>query len=400
MAFGIYVHIPYCIQRCRYCDFATYEKSSILPPKEYIELVKKEIQVYGPLLKDQLTRQAGTPILNTLYFGGGTPSLVEAGLLVDIISQIKDLGFIITQKTEITIEINPATLNSDKMNIYLSAGINRFSVGAQTFRDDLLKSVGREHNSRDTIQTLELLAKDDLNYTFDILFALPDQSIADLKKDLEWVNHFAPKHISAYCLTVPDGHPMSKLKLPESDQVEMFQVIEDHLGAIGMNRYEISNFSKPGFESKHNMIYWTDENFWGIGLSAHSYIKNDAWGNRFWNPNSIKEYTRQILNLPNKKANSVLDYRESMHFEELKEHQSLTDYCHTFLRIKRGLSLDELESKFNFFRKEQVSEILTQLSSKGLVERVQDRWRLTPEGVLISNKVFEACTFLEDNNGG
>lgn len=387
MAFGIYVHIPYCIQRCRYCDFATYEKSKILPPTQYIELVQKEIQVYGPVFKDSE--------VDTIYFGGGTPSLVEAEGLVGILKGLKDQGFRFRSDIEITIEINPATVDERKLMIYLAAGINRFSVGAQTFRDDILKDVGREHNAEDTRKTLKLLSSMGLNYTFDLLFALPRQTREDLERDLEWVSHFAPRHLSAYCLTVPEGHPMAKVRLPEERQIEMFEIIEKGLLSLGLLRYEISNFAQPGFESKHNMIYWTDENFWGLGLSAHSYMKDDAWGKRFWNPSHIQEYTQRIQNLPNDRALTPIDFRHPEQFEVLEERQSLTDFCHVFLRIKRGLSLDELECKFGSFRRVQVETIFGRLIKEELVECFNDRWRLTEKGILLSNQVFEACTFLE-----
>lgn len=387
MAFGIYVHIPYCIQRCRYCDFATYEKSSILPPNEYIELVKKEVQVYGPLFQDSE--------VDTVYFGGGTPSLVEAEGIVGILESLRQQGLRFSPQAEITIEINPATIDEKKIEIYLAAGINRFSVGAQTFRDDILKSVGREHNSDDTRKTLELISQKGLNYTFDLLFALPNQTLEDLERDLDWVQHFSPNHLSAYCLTVPDSHPMAKTRLPEQKQIEMFDLIEKRLSKMGIFRYEISNFSRPGFESKHNMIYWTDENFWGIGLSAHSYIKDNAWGKRFWNPKNIQEYTQRIQGLPSDRANSPIAFRQEDQYEVLVERQSLTDFCHVFLRITRGLSLEELESKFGSLRRQQVEVIFTEYQKRGFMELFENRWRLTAQGILMSNQVFEACTFLE-----
>lgn len=386
MAFGIYVHIPYCIQRCSYCDFATYEKSSILPPSEYIEFVKKEIRAYGPLLTDQK--------VDTIYFGGGTPSLVEADLLISILKELKGQGFQFSKNIEITIEINPATIDERKLDLYLENGINRFSVGAQTFRDDLLKRVGREHDSLDTRKTLEILARRGLNYTFDLLFALPGQSIPDLTNDLEIVRAFSPSHLSAYCLTVPEGHPLAKVRLPESEQIEMFKLIETELAKMGLFRYEISNFARPQYESRHNMIYWTDENYWGIGLSAHSYIKNKNWGQRFWNPNNIQQYLSKIKALP-ETITSVVDGRNNDQFESLTENQSLTDFCHTFLRTMRGLSLGELEAKFGSAREKQLKEILVQLQTRGLIEEKDHRWRLTSDGVLVSNHVFEFCTFLD-----
>lgn len=387
MAFGIYIHIPYCIQRCSYCDFATYEKSSILPPSEYIEFLKKEIHVYGPLL-------IGMKV-DTVYFGGGTPSLIEAELLVSVLETLKKVGFRFVEGIEITMEINPATIDEEKLKIYLEAGINRFSVGAQTFRNDLLKSVGRQHSAKDTQKTLELLSNKGLNYTFDLLFALPGQTKKDLERDLDWVKYFAPNHLSAYCLTVQDGHPLSKMRLPELEQIEMFDVIETELGRIAMDRYEISNFAKAGFESKHNLIYWTDENYWGAGLGAHSYIKDNFWGKRFWNPNNIQQYTTKITKLPNGVASSIISYRENEQYEELTENQTLTDYCHIFLRIKKGLCLENLEVKFGKFRRTQVETILKDLQIKGYVEYVLKRWRLSKDGVLVSNRIFEACTFLD-----
>lgn len=387
MAFGIYVHIPYCIQRCSYCDFATYEKSSILPPIDYISTLKKEIQVYGHLLNHK--------IVDTIYFGGGTPSLVEAPLLVSVIEALRDQGFVFADNIEITIEINPATITTEKLNIYLAAGINRFSVGAQTFNDDLLKKVGREHNAQDTVKTLELLADRKLNYTFDILFALPKQTKRDLEIDLEWVRRFKPPHISAYCLTVPDSHPLSKVRLPELDQIEMFDVIETGLKEAGLHRYEISNFSRPKFESRHNMIYWTDQEFWGVGLSSHSYLKEGSWGTRFWNENNIHQYIQRMETMPIEPAKTILVSRQTQQFEVLEEHQALTDFCHIFLRIKRGLSLDELGGKFGPSRRRQVQLALRSLEQKGLIVLAHGRWSLTSQGLLISNHVFEACTFLD-----
>lgn len=387
MAFGIYVHIPYCIQRCSYCDFATYEKSSILPPSEYIELVKKEIQVYGPLLKDR--------VVNTIYFGGGTPSLVEASLLVAILNAIKQEGFIFAKDCEITIEINPATIDEGKLDIYQNEGFNRFSVGAQSFDDRLLKRVGREHDAEDTRKTLNLLAQRQVNFTFDLLFALPSQTLEQLRTDLNWVEHFSPKHLSAYCLTVPDSHPLAKTRLPELDQVAMFEVIEERLAKIGLKRYEISNFAAPGFESRHNMIYWTDQEYWGIGLGAHSYIKEVNWGQRFWNPNNIQVYTQNMNSLPTQRASSIVDYRNGENFENLSENQSMTDYCHTFLRIMKGLNLGDFEIKFGLKRREELDTILKMLAQKGLVEKRGQNFALTNDGLLISNQVFEQCTFLD-----
>lgn len=393
--FGIYIHIPYCIQRCSYCDFATYERSSIFPPEDYIELVKKEIRAYVHLHPKKQ--------LDTVYFGGGTPSLIPARLIIAVLDELAKHGLVTGPQTEITVEINPATLDREKMNLYLNKGVNRFSVGAQTFDDKLLKSVKREHNSQATRETLDFLASNNVNYTFDLLFGLPGQTLAGLKHDLDIVSEYRPKHLSPYCLTVPENHPLSKGRPPEETQIEMFNLIEDRLTALGMERYEISNFAKPGFESRHNLLYWTDESYWGIGLSAHSYSKFSQFGERFWNPNSIDSYVKKIkeLDIDNGNFSSILDGRKADEYELLKTHQALTDFCHTSLRLKRGLSKQKLSEKFGPTVVSLVSEQCDMMLTLGWLDQLEDQmgthWFLTKKGVLISNQIFSKLTFLAED---
>ena len=184
MKFGLYIHIPYCIQRCHYCDFATYLKSETIPTEDYITLIQKEIQWRGVHIPYKA--------LTSIYFGGGTPSLLEPIDLKKIFQSLKQQGFTWNPNTEITIEANPATLNETKLQKYLELGINRFSVGAQSFNDTLLQACGREHLSSDTRATLDLLSKHGTNYTFDLLFALPGQRVADLDKDLDICAKYNP----------------------------------------------------------------------------------------------------------------------------------------------------------------------------------------------------------------
>jgi oxygen-independent coproporphyrinogen-3 oxidase len=202
MDFGAYVHIPYCLQRCRYCDFTTFEFSEIMPPEKYLQILLREIRKRSSLFEPTK--------LASLYFGGGTPSLIPAPFILSIISELANCGFEIDSDSEVTIEINPATVNEEKLDFYIKSGINRFSVGAQSFNDDLLKLCGRRHLAEDTRHTLRLLRERSLNYSFDLLFALPSQTLDQLKQDLDEVELFDPPHLSAYCLTVPSGHPMAK----------------------------------------------------------------------------------------------------------------------------------------------------------------------------------------------
>lgn len=383
---GIYIHIPYCLQRCTYCDFATYVYKEILPPEKYIELVKSEIKLRSGLF-NPTNKQIS---LSTIYFGGGTPSLIPAELIVNVISELAKHGFMTGPQTEITIEINPATVDERKLATYLSNGVNRFSVGAQTFSDKHLKAVHREHNADQTVQTLKLLQKHGLNFSFDLLFALPNQTIAELKYDVEKSVELGASHISPYCLTVPEGHPLSKNRPLDEEQIEMFDIIHRGLSDQGFRRYEISNYGKPGFESKHNLLYWTDENYWGLGLSAHSYQRHNPenpWGQRFWNANNINVYEKEIL----AQIARPLEHQ----VEHLKKNQSLTDFCHTSLRLENGLSLEKIESKFGSTELFEVLQIAEKLLQKNLLERQNQNLKLTQPGILVSNQVFEQFTFLE-----
>ncbi|MGZ3779239.1 MAG: radical SAM family heme chaperone HemW [Pseudobdellovibrionaceae bacterium] len=388
MAFGIYVHIPYCIQRCTYCDFATYEQSKILPPDQYVELLFKEIR--------QKHRYYHPQSLDTVYFGGGTPSLIPASLIVAILKELGRVGFTTRPDTEITIEINPATIDPEKLKIYLDNGVNRFSVGAQTFDDRLLKMVNREHSAKQTLETLDLLRKNNLNFSFDILFALPSQTVEGLKNDVKIAIEQGAKHLSPYCLTVPDGHPLAKGRPLDDEQVEMFDLLASELTANNFEQYEISNFALPGFESRHNLLYWTDEPYWGLGLSSHSYSKGSAWGTRFWNANSIGEYQKQVLQFDKKEFLNPESHLPETQFEILEIHQALTDFCHTSMRLMRGLNRQQLSQKFPSMSN-KVETLLKGLSAKSWIQYDNGHWFLTREGLVLSNKVFQELTFLPED---
>lgn len=380
--FGVYVHIPYCLQRCTYCDFATYVHTEIIPSHKYVELLKQEISQRKNLFSPRP--------LNTVYFGGGTPSLIPAEQITSILTALRQQDFTTSSSTEISIEINPATVDERKLNHYLEHGINRFSVGAQTFSDRLLKMVHREHNSQQTLDTLKLLESYKLNYSFDILFALPTQTQAELEYDLAIAQDLTMTHVSPYCLTVPEGHPLSKNRPLDVEQIEMFNTIHQSLLRKGFHRYEISNYAKAGFESKHNLLYWTDQPYWGLGLSAHSYSKIDSWGTRFWNASNINLYEKEIL------AGSPLKFDNS-NSESLNLYQSLTDFCYTSLRLDRGLSAFSVKNKFGDLALQKIAQIATPLIEQNLLRKTDSHWSLTDTGIVISNQIFEKFTFLSSD---
>jgi oxygen-independent coproporphyrinogen III oxidase len=235
------------------------------------------------------------------------------------------------------------------------------------------------------------------------LFALPTQTVDELRDDLSRALAFEPSHLSAYCLTVPEGHKLSVGRAPEEEQIEMFDVIEDTLAASGIHRYEISNFAKPGFESRHNMLYWTDQPYWGLGLSSHSYLTKAAleetgesaeWGARFWNTRSMKTYGDQLAG-ENGDSWSFLTSLPEAQIEKLAKHQSLTDFLHTGLRPLRGLEEDALRLKFGAKTTQIVLSRLDDLKKSKFVSSGDGRWSMTREGRLVANLVFEKLTFLE-----
>ncbi len=386
MSFGIYVHIPYCLQRCVYCDFATYEFSQILKPEDYVSRVEKEVRTRSKYI--------GPRKLDTLYFGGGTPSLLSPPLLGRIISVLHEEGFTLSREalptdTEVTLEINPATTNEDNLLQLREMGFNRFSVGAQTFDEEILKIAHRKHSAKDTLMTLELLKKHNLNFSVDLLFALPKQDMTGLKKDLEIINSFEPPHVSPYCLTVPESNPMAKGRPLDEIQVEMFTLIKNELEKHGHSRYEISNFSKPGAESKHNMLYWNDDEYWGIGLSSHSYMHWNEWGTRFWNPRGIDQYVK------NTDEDLVSWKKDDLH-ENLAQNQALTDYSHTSLRKKEGISYEKFLTKFGLSFPTFAEKSIKKMVGRGWAKEDENHLRLTDEGILLSNQVFEEFTYLKD----
>ncbi len=420
MAFGIYIHVPYCLQLCPYCDFTKYELGKTLGPESYTELVKKEIRDRSQGVLGSFLGAAKSPLsdVSTVYFGGGTPSLLEPSLILALLNELAKAGFRFggpenepangpenkpAAATEISIEIDPATVDEARLDQYLEMGITRFSVGAQSFNDRLLKIAGRKHSSKDTKELLSLLKRRGVNYSFDLLFALPSQTLSELHDDVSQALDYGPSHLSAYCLTVPEGHKLDVGRAPEGEQVEMFHLIESQLAQGGLARYEISNFAKPGFESRHNSLYWADQPYWGVGVSSHSYLPASAlspeeakaapFGVRFWNRRSMKEYEKEISAGTGAAWSHVFDSPENQR-EILQEHQSLTDFLHTGLRPLDGLSENALRLKF---REPAVDEAILRLQSvenSGWATKTRNGWALTTEGRLVANLAFEKLTFL------
>lgn len=385
MRAGVYIHIPYCLQQCPYCDFSTVKHDHPIGPSEYINLLRQEI----------LNRKDSIPFrdIHTLYFGGGTPSLLSEDALDAVIQEFKFQGFNLSTVREITLEINPGTVSLRKLQNLMSMGFNRFSVGVQTFDAKKLGLLGREHSVEATLETLGLLKLLEVNFSADLLFAHPYQSMADLQMDLDQLLQFSPPHVSAYCLTLPERHPLQVGRPDEDIQSDMIELVRTSLEANGLLQYEISNFSRPGFESKNNSIYWEGQPYWGLGMSAHSYFPSPQWGARFWNPPTIEAYRGQV----HKGALALPAGLPRQQFEILEQYQALTDFCHVRMRTRRGLDESALSSQFTDTLAALAVERLNRLLARGLVQKKGNHWRVRAEQQVLSEQVFKEMTFLKED---
>ncbi len=370
---GIYVHIPFCKSKCSYCDFTSFaNKEKII--EKYIECLKKEIK----------NKESNNCIIDTIYIGGGTPSFIESKYIKEIVETIKS-KFKIKQEAEITIEINPGTVNEEKLKDYKKTGINRISIGLQSTNNKILKQIGRIHTYEEFLNTYNLAKKVGFkNINVDLMLALPSQTLEELEDSVQKVIKLEPKHISVYSLIIEEGTKMQqlvdskKIQLP-SDELErkMYWNIKNKLEENGYIHYEISNFSKKGFESKHNTNCWNQKEYLGLGLSAHSYINNE----RFCNTSNIEEY---IKNVENNNFKGNIQICEIQNEEEKKK-----EYMLLALRKLEGVDIGEFKNKFvdnpiYLYRKE-----LEKLVNEDLIEIDLNNIKLTNKGLDLANLVWE-----------
>ncbi len=389
MDISIYVHIPYCVQRCTYCDFTAFKASQLPAEAVYLEAIKNEIQNRSHLIPFRKVR--------TIYFGGGTPSLFKPESFQSILETLSSCGFDLSSTSEMTMEIDPGTVTWSNVQRFMDVGFNRWSVGAQTFSAEHLRSTSRQHTPEQTHELLTYLQKRELNYSLDLLFALPRQTLEELRTDLSLLSSYRPPHLSAYCLTVGSQHPMAKDRPDDDTQILMFDEIELGLSEMGLQRYELSNFSRPGFESQHNLGYWNFKSCWGLGVSAHSFFEPSPrfpYGLRFWNPPSLKTYFTQTT--PHQQtAGELSEILGSSQIEILDRNEALFDFCHTQLRLSTGLDLHQVERNHSTYDAKRVDCLILDLARDGWVEMAHPGvWVLTREGRLLSNLVFERLSQL------
>ena len=363
---GIYIHIPFCRQKCSYCDFVSFS-DKIGYAEAYMACVYKELKMRGEELKGR--------VFDTVYFGGGTPSYIPPKLILGAMNRIREC-FTLSENPEITLELNPGTIGEEKVKIYEKAGINRFSIGLQTAIDEQLEDLGRIHTARDYVYATKLLKGK--NFSTDIMLGLKNQTKEDVRKTVELASACGSSHISMYALTVEDGTPIYtdylNGELPDSDEVaELYDYGRALLAERGYKRYEISNFCKEGFESRHNMNYWQRGEYIGIGLAASSFMN----GKRFTNTFNLDDYMKCVIS----------GFFPAVDCEEVSETDAKFEKVMLALRTSKGLSLSDYKKEFSSDLEEDFPSALAKtrkyLDEDGDIIRIKDEYLYVQNQILM-----------------
>ena len=363
-----YVHIPFCTQICYYCDFSkVFIKNQ--PVDSYLEHLIEEYNAYD--IKK----------LRTLYIGGGTPTALSARQLAFLLEKLTD-KLDLSYLEELTIEANPGDLDQEKIAVLKDSPVNRVSLGVQTFNDRMLKQIGRSHLEKDIYENIANLKKAGFdNISIDLIYALPKQTMEDVKTNVAKAIALDIPHMSLYSLIL-ENHTVfmnrmrrGKLPLPKEDlEAEMFEYIIAELGKAGFEHYEISNFSKPGFESRHNLMYWDNAEYYGIGAGASGYVD----GVRYKNHGPIRHYLEAV------KAGDARVQEEVLTLKEQMEEEMFLG-----LRKKSGVSKKRFEEKFGISFEDQYGAVVSELTEQGLLVPDRDIVRMTKKGLFLGDTVAE-----------
>lgn len=381
---GIYIHIPFCIQKCSYCDFCSYENKEELIPR-YMKCLLQEMKEVGE--GNQLDYQNHLDdlfLVKTIYIGGGTPSFIKSSYIKQIMTTIFE-NYQVVENAEVTIEVNPGTVNLQKLEDYFQSGINRLSIGLQSTHPHLLQTLGRVHTYYDFLDTYHWAREVGFqNINVDLMLGLPNQTLGELEDSLEEIISLEPEHISIYSLIVEEGTSLEKqiqdgtLVLPEEDlERKMYWRAKELLENNGYVHYEISNFAKPNYESKHNLDCWNQKEYVGFGVSAHSYTNNV----RYSNITKVEEY---IANYEKDKIEDNLIFHEKQNKESKKK-----EYMLLGLRKLEGVSIQEFKNEFIDNPIFLYHTQLEKLVNEELLEIDGDYIKLTNKGLDFANLVWE-----------
>ena len=378
--FSLYIHIPYCVSKCPYCDFNSHVVA-VIPEEAYIRALLQELDAYAT------AEHWRDRTVQSIFFGGGTPSTFAPQSIGKILDHVAD-KFTLQPGCEITLEANPGTVDSAKFGGYRDAGVNRISVGIQSFQPRLLKFLGRVHTAEEGRKALEVVRSAGFdNFSFDLIFANPGQTLKELEDDLDAALEFRSPHLSAYNLTFEEGTPFHHehrcgrmATLAEDEEIAMAELIEDKLGRAGLIRYEISNYALPGRHSRHNVNYWQSGDYLGVGAGAHSYSRvaaGSSLGKRWSNEKNPGRYMAYV----SETSTAVAEQ------ESIGATKAAGEFLFLGLRMTAGISLQTFSHRFGKSPIEFYPKIKTCIEGE-LIEETNGHLRLTPKGLLLANSIF------------
>ncbi len=369
----LYIHIPFCIKKCNYCDFLSFP-SNEERREIYVQSLINEIEQTGKLLdKDAYA-------VRSIFIGGGTPSLLSGKQIERIMLAVRN-AFFIMEEAEITMETNPGTLTKENVFSYKKAGVNRFSMGLQSADDACLHLLGRIHTWEEFLKSYELARKAGFeNINVDLMSGLPGQTVSIYRRTLEKVMALQPEHISAYSLILEEGTPFGESeeiqkKIPDEEtDREMYQLTKEVLAENGYERYEISNYAKQGYMCRHNAGYWQRREYLGFGLGASSLYG----GMRFSNTHQMQEYLKESRN-PDQIRQDVT---------VLSRNERIEEFMFLGLRMTEGISEKKFEENFDVRLMDVYGDILQKYEETGFMEHIETKWRLTRKGIHVSNHIL------------
>lgn len=383
--FSLYIHIPYCYQKCPYCDFNTYAVLQV-PEEDYASALLSELD-----WRAAQEGWKGRPI-QTIYFGGGTPSIFSGKTIRKIIAVITKL-FPVLDYLEVSLEANPGTVSLDNLSAFHEAGVNRISFGVQSLCPSILKTLGRAHTPVQALSAIESAkAASFKNISLDLMYGVPGQTIADVRYDIAQYLEVEVPHVSAYCLTIEKGTPFYQstkrgiLKLPKDEAVlEMMNLIIDEFETGELNRYEISNFAQDGFEARHNLAYWNGDDYLGIGAGAHSFLSTPASNAK---PIYGKRWSNYALPQRYMESAKTIGIAESW-AEELDKKGAMFEFFFLGLRKTAGVSAERFYSIFQTTIESSHGELIDILAHEKLLEKEGSFFKLTRRGMELADSVIE-----------
>jgi oxygen-independent coproporphyrinogen-3 oxidase len=377
---AVYIHIPFCTNKCYYCDF----NSVVLkgqPVMDYLKAMEREME--------RTVSETPPGVIRSIFVGGGTPTVLTAEQMAYFLGTVREHFPHWAEDMEFTMEANPGTVDEDKLRVMKEGGVNRISFGVQSFDDGLLKTIGRIHDTGDVYRSLEAARSVGFdNISIDLMFGLPRQTLEQLDRTLTAALELSLPHYSIYSLKIEENtlfhtlYQRNELPLPDEDtELAMYERIIERMRQAGYDHYEISNFAKPGYESRHNMTYWRNEPYYGIGAGAHGYVR----GRRHMNIKGVQPYIKAAFERLPVQEQFTVDEREAME-----------DFMMVGLRMLRGVRDEDFIAQFGVKIEEVFGAQVADLCGRGLLERTAEGWKLSAQGLIYGNEVFGA--FLNSGN--